>query len=264
MTKRSIITVCVVMVAVFLASCAGGVKVAEPKGMITDDETGQVFKDSVDFMEHMKTEKPEEYKTLYELSKTNKALTEEYIEEKSKILNEKNEVEYRSEESGIISEKEFFEILNNKYGIETDPVSSVEAYYSAMSNREFKPAFELLHKKGATFSKYCNPETFESMNSEASSNMKVTDLNIQSISLNDLGENPLIKIGCKLLGFFVKEKTDSNVNTKNLSPSELMEMERKARDNPDVEVIEWEYKETGMVWITLEGSNGNWLIYDIP
>ncbi|MEZ4813135.1 MAG: hypothetical protein R2883_06615 [Caldisericia bacterium] len=264
MTRRSIVIICVMMVAVFLASCGGGVKVAEPKGMITDDETGKVFKDSVDFMEHMKTEKPEEYKTLYELSKTNRELTKEYIEEKTKILNENNETEYRSDESGHISEKEFFDILNTKYGIEINPVSVVEAYYSALSNREFGPAFELLHKKGTTFSKYQNPKTFESMNSEIASNMKITDLNIQSVNLNDLGEKPLVKIGCRLLGFFIKEKTQPNVNTENLSPSELIEMEKKAREGQADETVEWGYKETGIVWITLEGTNGNWLIYDIP
>ncbi len=260
----------VLLVAMFVLTACGGVKVAEPQARFTDTKTGETITDSVELLEKAKTDNPKEYTLLYELSKKNPELKEQFIDIKSKELSEEVNIEIISDSSGKLSETEFLNLLKEKYNIEVNPTATLQAYYSALAEREFRAAFDFLDPTGIKYAKYGNPDSFQVEYYDYSSSLKITSVKIEQIKFNDLGDSPVIEIGYRIHGFSVVQpemnetpEQEDILDPKNM-PKTMEEADSKTRYLEEKIDENWEYMESGVAWATLTARNNKWFIHDMP
>jgi hypothetical protein len=260
----------VLLVVMFVLTACGGVKVAEPQARFTDTKTGETITDSVELLEKAKEDNPKEYTLLYELSKKNPELAEQFIDMKSKELFEETNIEIISDSSGKLSETEFLNLLKEKYNIEANPTATLQAYYSALAEREFKAAFDFLDPTGIKYAKYGNPDSFQVEHYDYSSSLKITSVKIERIKFNDFGDSPVIEIGYRVQGFSAVQPEMSGapdqediLDPKNM-PKTIEEAESKTRYLEEKIDESWEYTESGIAWVTLTVRNNKWFIHDMP
>ena len=122
--KRIIGIMLVTLIASLTLSACGGVKIVEPEGRFTNSDTGESISDSTEFLQIEKEKNPEEYSTLYELSKTNPEIIDQYIESKSRD-SKMVDIEYSITEQGNISKKVFFQTLEEKYDSINNPADTL-------------------------------------------------------------------------------------------------------------------------------------------
>lgn len=255
----------VLMVASLTLSACGGVRVVEPEGRYVDSESGQAISDTSEFLERERDKNPEEYSMLYELSKTNPQLIDQYVETKSND-SEVDKTIFSTSDKDSISKNEFLKILSSKYNIETNPIDTINAYYSALKEREFSSAFELLSTNGRSYKKYGRSSVFEEMHYGLDSNIKMTNVLIETIELLENTDPVIVKADYRIQGFFIVEPEKAE------PPEEMDEFQKRDDEMNPEEIMkgmpqngeEWEYTNSGIVRMTLELQDGKWLIHEVP
>ncbi len=262
MRKTIGIVVILVIISLTLSAC-GSVREAEPQGRYQDPDTGEVISDTSDFLERQKDKDPQEYSILYELSKSNPNLVEQYVYTKSNESGTKKTI-FSTSDKGDISKDEFLNLLSAEYDTELNPIDTINAYYSALKEREFSSAFDLLSRNGITYKSYGRPAVFEKMHYGLDNNMKISRILIETVELIEHSDPVIIRANYRIQGFFLVEPKGMEPPKVEDDPKAIQDPMKNAErmgDNKE----EWEYTNSGLINMTLElQDDGKWLIHEVP